>query len=350
MPQLCKFVDSGGKRCHKNASFGYEEKRDRIMCKKHKSEEMVSKSKKPNTCPCGTIPIFGYTGEKPTCCVKCKKGDMTDIKSKKCACGTKMCYGLPGESPSCCAKCKTDDMIVVSSKKLCACNKQPTFALEGMKPVCCKDCKSPDMVNTFNKRCNSNSPPHNIPCPMGGNRNYEGFCTHCFANLFPNNPKTAQIRKKSKELAVVSFISTEFKDFLHDKPLFTQDCDCSHRRRIDLRKLVNGTLVCIEVDEHQHKHYDKQDQENRYNDLFMMYTGKMIFIRYNPDKYKDEDGKSRNPSVKTRYDRLKEEVEKQIKRVEAEENADLLEIIHLYYDHSVPDIKTNIELELVFED
>ena len=30
---------------------------------------------------------------------------------------------------------------------------------------------------------------------------------------------------------------------------------CATKRRIDLRKLINNTMLCIEIDEEQHKHY-----------------------------------------------------------------------------------------------
>ena len=101
----------------------------------------------------------------------------------------------------------------------------------------------------------------------------------------------------------------------------------SHRRRIDFRKLIENTLLCIEVDENQHKNYDEKEEEIRYDDLYMLHGGKFIFIRFNPDKFKDKNG-----MLYTRLPILKEEIEKQIKRIENDENAEPLEIIKLYYD------------------
>ena len=40
--------------------------------------------------------------------------------------------------------------------------------------------------------------------------------------------------------------------FIHDKVLDTNECDCKHRRRIDLRQLIGNTRLCIEVGENQH--------------------------------------------------------------------------------------------------
>ena len=44
-------------------------------------------------------------------------------------------------------------------------------------------------------------------------------------------------------------------------------------------------MLCLEVDENQHKYYIKSDENNRYDDLFMDFSGKYIFIRQNQDKY-----------------------------------------------------------------
>ena len=67
----------------------------------------------------------------------------------------------------------------------------------------------------------------------------------------------------------------------------------------------------------------------------MAYGGKFIFIRFNPDKYKDEKGKSCNPMLVSRLPILENEINKQIKRIENDDNTDLLEIIELYYDKSI---------------
>ena len=53
---------------------------------------------------------------------------------------------------------------------------------------------------------------------------------------------------------------------------------------------------------------------------------------YKTLKYKDESGKSSNPMLFNRLIVLEEEINKQIKRIENDENKDLLEVIELYYD------------------
>ena len=121
-----------------------------------------------------------------------------------------------------------------------------------------------------------------------------------------------------------------------DKPLFYNmkgGC-CDSRRRIDLRKMINGTLLCIEIDENQHKYYNKEDESNRYNDLYMDYSGKYIFIRYNPDKYKF-DNKMKNPKFETRMKMLQEQIIKQTNRINNFENKELVEISKLFFDNKL---------------
>ena len=59
--------------------------------------------------------------------------------------------------------------------------------------------------------------------------------------------------------------------------------------------LINNTMLCIEIDEHQHKKYIKYDENIRYDNLFMDFSGKYIFIRYNPDEIIDKYNTSMNP-------------------------------------------------------
>jgi hypothetical protein len=48
----------------------------------------------------------------------------------------------------------------------------------------------------------------------------------------------------------------------------------------------------------------KENEVARYDDLFMDFSGKSIFIRYNPDKLKDKYGKSKNPYFESRMEVL----------------------------------------------
>ena len=208
----------------------------------------------------------------------------------------------------------------------------PNFNLPGEKTAeYCSECKSDDMINVKIKKCAANTEQGSI-CTQWANKKYRDYCTTCFKHFFPDDPLTSKIHCNTNEEKVKKFINDNFDGFVHDEPLWTGHCDCSVRRRIDHRKLFGNTLLCIETDENQHKSYNEQDEKDRYDDLYNAYSGKWIFIRFNPDHYKDQNGKKKNPRIETRLKALQVEINKQITRIEKEENKELVEIVYMYYD------------------
>jgi len=66
--------------------------------------------------------------------------------------------------------------------------------------------------------------------------------------------------------------------------------------------------------------------------LYMAYSGKWIYIRFNPDQYKNKQGRLENPMLSTRLVALQKEIEKQMARIERDENVDLVERVYMYYN------------------
>jgi len=391
MPNLCCFEN-----CRKRAYFGKDKKY--VVCKEHninnwsdiisskcfcgkasklynlegfkpmycfecKTDDMINCSAKIK-CNCGNIARFNYTGENPKYCIDCKNNDMINIVQMKCKCKkTLPTYNFEGLKPLFCSNCKEPGMVNVRQQK-CTCGIIASFNYKGLKPLFCEKCKENGMICVRNNNCNcGNGKPYynyqglpakfcskckhidmvnvfskkclNEGCNIESNKKYKNYCTYCFQHLFPTDPLTFQIRCKTKEIAVRDFINSNFEGFHHDKVLEYGGCDCLNRRRIDHRKLINNTLLCIETDENQHKSYSIQDEQDRYNDLFLSFPCKYIFIRFNPDSYNDKNGKKCNPSISTRLSKLKEEIDKQIKRIKNEENNDLLEVKYLYFDNFI---------------
>jgi hypothetical protein len=253
---------------------------------------------------------------------------MINVKHKTCLeCKKIPVFNIDGQKALYCADHKKPDMIDVKHKTCLECKKRPNFNIDGQKALYCADHKKPDMIDVKSKRCLG----QDGLCPVSANSKYDNYCTFCFAHTFPTDPRTKDIHINSKELTVRNHINTNFKGFIHNTPIWTGGCDCTHRRRIDHRRLINNTLICVETDEHQHLNYDKKDEVDRMNDLFMAYGGKFIFIRFNPDKYK-EHGRTKNPSLGSRLNTLTDTINKQIQRVLACENDELIEVVYLYYD------------------
>jgi hypothetical protein len=79
----------------------------------------------------------------------------------------------------------------------------------------------------------------------------------------------------------------------------------------------------VETDEFAHSGYDSKDEEVRYDDLYMIHSGKWIFIRFNPD--------GKGVDMEDKLGSLIDEIRAQIERIEHEKNTDLVEIIKMFY-------------------
>jgi hypothetical protein len=157
-----------------------------------------------------------------------------------------------------------------------------------------------------------------------GSSAYDGYCATCFKRLFPNDERSKKVYEHTKEILVRNTINENFEGFIHDRPLYTGNCDCTHRRRIDHRKLIGNTILAIETDEYGHRGYDKYDEEIRYDDLQMIHGGKWIFIRFNPDTNVSKT------DIDDKLATLIETMQECIYKIENEENTEFLEIIKLY--------------------
>jgi hypothetical protein len=175
-------------------------------------------------------------------------------------------------------------------------------------------------------------------CNTRGNPRYDFYCTHCFVNLFKDDPRVAEIRRKSKENAWVNAIMLEHPDldWIWDKPFyidFSGGC-CDTKRRIDLRVLVTIPtgifMLCIEIDENQHRSYATTDEVIRYNDLFMDFSGRYVFIRINPDAFM-QNGVKMDPPMKDRIDIVKKTISDRL-TYGLKENNSLVEIEHMFFD------------------
>jgi hypothetical protein len=156
---------------------------------------------------------------------------------------------------------------------------------------------------------------------------YDSHCYRCFSRKFPDHPKVRT--KERAEDTVKAYINANFAGFIHNHQMPTAHCVCDHRRRIDHRREVGNTLLCIETDEHHHRNYDKDDEDARYHDMLMGWGGKLVFIRFNPD--------GKGPPLEDRLERLHAEILRHIGRLERGENSALLEVWHLYYPEGTED-------------
>ena len=345
-------------------------KNPKCMCKEGEGKDRVRK-------------CWGKKGTKTALrCKYCKKEDDVEVTNRHCKCEHRLrtSYGPPGGKPVRCIYCMIDgDINILMLRFLCPCNKgdKPYIKVWGprdcSKPIRCKNCKLPDDVNLWDKKCQCGSgiqPSYGhvgtgrfacskckddsmvgvshaickglveekLPCPFLNRANYyyEGYCTQCYLRNFPTTEKALNIRKNTWELKVRDFLIKAFPDisFVHNKSLYVgPECDCDHKRRIDLRYHLNDTILAIEVDEHQHKDRDEEDEKNRYDDLYMVYSGKIIFIRFNPHPFR-KNGSFLNLPFESRLSMLEDEINLHLQRITQGENTEPVEVHYLFYDEN----------------
>ena len=250
---------------------------------------------------CGNVAV---SGGKPDCCI-------THGGGKKCIeplCGN---VAVSGGKPDCCW-IHGGGVKILCIEPLCG-----NFAHSGGKSGCCKahggGQRCPNCITWIDSRV--------------GDPKYDGYCATCFKVVFPTDERSKVIYQHTKEIMVRNIINANFDGFIHDTPLYTGDCDCTHRRRIDHRKLIGNTILAIETDEFTHRYYDKEDEEIRYNDVYMIHSGKWIFIRFNPD-----DTKTIKVDIEDKLICLIETIQKHIYRIENDENEEPVEIHPMYFD------------------
>ena len=110
---------------------------------------------------------------------------------------------------------------------------------------------------------------------------------------------------------------------------------CETKRIIYLRMLINYRMLCIEVDGHQQKRYIKYDKNMRYDNLFMAFSGKYIFIRYSPDQFIDKYNTSKSSFFQIRMDLLDNDIETHIQILAHGLNTDLIVIHNLLYNENL---------------
>jgi hypothetical protein len=114
----------------------------------------------------------------------------------------------------------------------------------------------------------------------------------CFINKFPNEKISRNY--KVKENHMTDFIKLEFKEqvMVFDK----QTGGCSKRRPdVYIDKFTH--VVIVECDENQHK--DTSCENMRTMELFQDFGNRpIVFIRFNPDKYINENDEKKLSSFK----------------------------------------------------
>ena len=158
----------------------------------------------------------------------------------------------------------------------------------------CKDCVG-SQICEHNKQkacckiCGGSALCKTPLCDIAAQKKFLGHCARCFAYTHPD---TAVARNyKTKQNTVVDRIKSEFTGltWVADNRV---EGGCSGRRP-DLLVDFGPYVLIIEVDEHKHNTYDRICENKRVMEISRDLGHRpVVFIRFNPDAYTDQNGKS----------------------------------------------------------
>jgi hypothetical protein len=110
--------------------------------------------------------------------------------------------------------------------------------------------------------------------------------------VYPNEPVCRNY--KIKEQYVVSLVKERFPEltWVCDKKYDFSPIECGSKRRPDMYCNFGNYVLIVEVDENQHMAYDTTCDNRRLCELYQDFNyANIIFIRFNPDGYIDQDDK-----------------------------------------------------------
>ena len=96
--------------------------------------------------------------------------------------------------------------------------------------------------------------------------NYKGLCRMCFKEAYPDDPKSKAMRKYTyHEKLVKTDFETNDCQFIHNTKIHRDEgleltTDHKISFRIDFRKYINNTMICVEIDEHN-GHWKTNDKD-----------------------------------------------------------------------------------------
>lgn len=280
---VCEYGD-----CGTIAKFNTPGEKTGKFCNAHAEDGMVHVYKVVCSDGCGKIALYNYPTQKmPVACCLHKLPGMIDVNVGRC----KICknaranYGRPGTPATHCCTCKTVGMIVHPNTKCktVGCNKQAYWGKEFVLTHC-EDHKSDDAENYVEKPC--------LSCGLEYVLNAEGKCEAC-------DPESFQKYALAKQRAIVKFlIANGYEPTSIDKSVDYAICG---RERPDIVFEREDRVLIIECDEHQHKGRDCTCEQTRMINVSQSYGGlPVIFIRFNPDKYRSNG----NVGMAKRYELL----------------------------------------------
>ena len=144
-------------------------------------------------------------------------------------------------------------------------------------------------------------------------------------NNEPDSPKVLNKKIKSKEIKVKNMLDNRNIEYhSHDRSI---NIECS-KKRPDFILFRRHNVIIIEVDENQHKYYNCECEQKRMVEIYNACDSRpVIFIRFNPDKYNDNNG-----NLITSYSGREDKLEEIINNVCDKDFDEGLYVYYMYFN------------------
>jgi hypothetical protein len=263
-----------------------------LMCRAHADADMVDVMHKRCAYEgCDANPNYGHEWRKPLCCRAHADADMVDVKHMHCShedCDTRPWYGHPGHPVTCCAVHRSEGMLRYSNRRcrIAGCTDIAVFGTVRQQLHCEAHAVAGE-INIVERAC-AGCGLLNIVSPTSRQ------CGYCDPTFKAKRPV------KWKELDLKACLQAAGHAFAHDRAVAS---DCNLRDRPDFVMDVGHGLIVVENDEHQHRdrmcavactcpvgQVHCQCQQARMVDLGQAMGLPQVWLRYNPDAYKEASG------------------------------------------------------------
>jgi hypothetical protein len=270
------------KDCIKQATFGLRGTKKAKYCKNHipeKDKDNYINTKNRLCEECELRPNFGKEGEKPVHCKEHKKEDEINLNSKRCLkCKLLATYGEKNtKKPLYCLEHKEKNHVNVIAKLCEKCGEtRALYNYPGLSPKYCQtDATSRMVIFPLTRQ---KEPDVNCrECDTVIHYN-EDFCKECKTEV-KEKPKR---RVKEKEDRVEFLLKSNDIQYIRDCIIGKS------KKRPDYLIYTDWGVLILEVDEFQHrkKVYTEKELERMRQIYLDCLCENVLFVRYNPDKYK----------------------------------------------------------------
>jgi hypothetical protein len=311
--------------CTKQPRFNIEGQKTGVFCTTHKSVGMMDvKSRKCGRNGCMKRPSYNVEGQKTgRFCATHKEPDMVNVVNPRCEhpkCKGYARYGFPGYVATFCTRHKKDHPgVILKPSARCGsegCTDPALYGPSGIPVHCEAHHDAETEFNLVERACSSCGLTFKLD--LATQR-----CEYCSPELF----KRVHLQKQTVVKQLFDSSADLGAYVSYDRQVDGGACG---KERPDFLFDCGSRFVVVEVDEHQHRSNPCECEQTRMVNIAQGLGLPTVFVRYNPDPFKDALNTKQELSYRVRHDWLERVVRRCLDT--SIPNASFLEAVYLFFD------------------